>query len=224
MDASEPIWDVDKALRGQRAVGLFCRLALVWPYVRRIHGLEKTDPRQRYLFVCNHVSLLDALVIGGLMIKHQQAPMLILADKKVWDETWGRRAISRPVGFCLERGKTSISLIKELQTFGRAGENYNLIVFPEGTRGNGVDVAECQPGIHFIAQAARLPMVPIFIENMQCVSTKTGPFHPLSGLRKVELHFGDVIAPENYLSLPREELQEFVRRKMVETRPVKRET
>jgi len=219
MDASEPVWDVEKARRGQGPVGLFCRLALVFPYVRRIHGLDKIDPRQRYLFVCNHVSLLDALVIGGFLIGQQQAPVLILADKKIWDETWGRRAISRPVGFCLERGKTSLSLIRELQTFGRAGENYNLIVFPEGTRGNGVDVAECQPGIHYIAQVAQLPMVPVFIKNMQCISTKTGPFHPIRGLRKVELYFGDVITPEKFLSLEREELQEFVRRKLLETKP-----
>jgi 1-acyl-sn-glycerol-3-phosphate acyltransferase len=218
MEACEPIWDVEKARREQRPVGRFCRLAILFPFVRRMHGFEKINPAQRYLFVCNHISLLDALVIGGHMIRHQNSPTLILADKKTWDESWGRRAISRPVGFLLERGKTSISLIKELQAFGRAGENYNLIVFPEGTRGNGVDVAECQPGIHYIAQAARLPMVPVFIKNMQLVSTKSGPFRWFSGLNKVEVFFGDAIAPEDYLSLPREEFPKFVREKIHATR------
>jgi hypothetical protein len=47
---------------------------------------------------------------------------------------------------------------------------------------------------------------------MQLVSTKTGRFHPLAGLRKVEVHFGEPIPPETYLSMPREEFLEFVRR------------
>jgi len=68
-----------------------------------------------------------------------------------------------------------------------------------------------QPGIYFIAQEARVPIVPVFIENMQLVSTKTGRFHPLAGLRKVEVHFGEPIAPERYLMLPRDEFLELVR-------------
>ncbi len=224
MEASEPVWSVEQARKEQRPVGIFCRLAIIFSFVRRMQGLEKINPQQRYLFVSNHVSLLDALVLGGQMIRRQKSPSLILADKKTWDASWGKRAISRPVGFLLERGKTSASLIRELQAFGRAGENFNLIVFPEGTRGNGVDVAECQPGIHYIAQAAKLPMVPVFFENMQRVSTKNGPFHFFSGLRQVEVHFGEVIAPEKYLSLAREELPGFVREKILATRPAGRKS
>lgn len=219
MEASEPVWSVEQARRKQRPVGIFCRAAIIFPFVRRLHGLEKIDPQQRYLFVSNHVSLLDALVLGGLMIRRQKSPSLILADKKTWDASWGKRAISRPVGFLLERGKTSASLLRELSAFGRAGENFNLIVFPEGTRGNGVDVAECQPGIHYIAQAAKLPMVPVFFENMQRVSTKAGSFHCLRGLNQIEVRFGEVIAPEKYLSLSREEITRFVREKIVAARP-----
>jgi hypothetical protein len=59
----------------------------------------------------------------------------------------------------------------------------------------------------------------VFFENMQRVSTKDGPFHLFGGLRKVAVHFGEIIAPENYLSLPREELTSFVRSKIVATRP-----
>ena len=221
MEASEPVWSVEQARRKQRPVGIFCRAAIIFPFVRRMHGVEKIDPQQRYLFVSNHVSLLDALVLGGFLIGHQKFPSLILADKKTWAASWPKRAISHPTGFLLERGKTSASLLRELQAFGRAGENFNLIVFPEGTRGNGVDVAECQPGIHYIAQAAQLPMMPVFFENMQRVSTKAGRFRFIRGLRQVEVHFGEVIAPEKYLSLAREELPGFVRGKILATRPVR---
>ena len=106
----------------------------------------------------------------------------------------------------------------ELQEFGRAGKEFHLVVFPEGTRGDGVNVAACQPGIFHISQEARLPIVPIFIENMQLISTKTGRFHLFAGWRKVEVHFGEAIAPEKYLALPREEFTEFVREKILDAK------
>jgi hypothetical protein len=54
---------------------------------------------------------------------------------------------------------------------------------------------------------------------MQLVSTKTGRFHPIGGLRKVEVHFGAPISSETYLQIPREEFSEFVRRSIAVTLP-----
>src|SRR6185312_12027919 len=112
----------------------------------------------------------------------------------VWNISPLKRALSNLLGFLLERGKLNPARIEELKTFGRAASDFHLVVFPEGTRGNGVDVAECQPGIFYIAQEARVPIVPIFIENMQLVSTKKGKFHPIGGLHKVEVYLGDEIS------------------------------
>jgi 1-acyl-sn-glycerol-3-phosphate acyltransferase len=123
--------------------------------------------------------------------------------------------LSSRIGFLLERGGLNPNRIAELQRFGRAGKEYHLVVFPEGTRGDGATVLPCQPGIHYIAQEARLPLVPVFFENMQLVSTKAGRFHPIGGLRKVEVHFGEPIPAGKYLSMPREEFLEFVRRSII---------
>ena len=61
--------------------------------------------------------------------------------------------------------------------------------------------------------------MPVFIENMQLVSTKNGKFHPFGGLRKMEVHFGEPILPEKYLDLSREEFTEFVRYNKASCRP-----
>ena len=198
----------------QSLLGLGAELALALPYLRRVHGLEKLDPKRRYLFVCNHVSLLDTILLGALCWRSRCYPILVLGDKKVWHATWLHKILSRPIGFLLERGKLNPNRIEELQVFGRAGADFHLVVFPEGTRGDGVQVAECQPGIYYIAQAAKLPLMPVFFENMQLVSTKTGRFHPLAGLRKVEVHFGEPIPPEDYLAMSREEFTGLVRQRI----------
>ena len=201
----------------QALLGFFAYVFFALPYARRTHGLKKLKPSQRYLFVCNHVSLLDTIMLGAFFWRSGNYPILVLGAKKAWCDSWVRTLLSKPIGFLLERGKLNPNRIRELEVYAREIEHFNLIVFPEGTRGNGVDVDECQPGIFYVAQTARAVIVPIFIENMQLVSTKTGSFHPLGGLRKVEIHFGEPVLPENYLRLSRDEFTEFVRRKIVET-------
>lgn len=198
----------------QWCLGLGATLFLALPYLRRTRGMERLDPQQRYLFVSNHISLLDTILLGALCWRANCYPIIVLGDKSVWHTSWFKKLLSSKIGFLLERGKNNPNRINELQEFGRAGKEFHLVVFPEGTRGDGVNVAVCQPGIFYISQEARLPIVPIFIENMQLISTKTGKFHPFAGWRKVEVHFGEAIAPEKYLALPREEFTELVRQKI----------
>ena len=207
----------------QFVLGLLLHCVLALPFLRRTHGLERLRPQPHQLLVINHVSLLDTLLIAALCWRARCYPILVLGDKNVWHGSWLRKFLSRRTAFLLERGKLNPNRILELQAFGRAGGEFQLIVFPEGTRGDGVNVAACQPGIYYIAQAARLPILPVFIENMQLVSTKLGRFHPIRGLRKVEVHFGEPIAPGTYLPMPREEFVEFVRQKIAEARTVERD-
>ena len=200
-------------------LGLGATLCLALPYLRRTIGMDRLDPKQRYLFVVNHVSLLDTILLGALCWRSKCYPILVLGDKHVWHASWSKKLLSSRIGFLLDRGKMNPNRIEELQTFGRAGHEFHLVVFPEGTRGDGVNVAACQPGIYHIAQEARLPIVPVFIANMQLISTKTGRFHPFRGIRKVEVQFGAPITPQNYLTIPREEFGEFVRQKIGEAKP-----
>jgi 1-acyl-sn-glycerol-3-phosphate acyltransferase len=198
----------------QWLLGLGCQLFLGLPFIRRTHGAHRLDVRCRNLIVCNHVSLLDTIVLGALVWRIKCLPMLVLGDKKIWHASWIRRFLSSRVGFLVQRGGLNTRHPEELKTFADAGREFHLVVFPEGTRGDGVHVAACQPGIHYIAQEARLPIVPLFFENMQLVSTKMGRFHLFGGWRKVEIHVGEPIAPEAYLNMPREEFLEFIRQRI----------
>src|SRR5437016_2509995 len=168
----------------QALLGVGAWVALGLPYLRRTPGLARLQPQQRYLFVANHVSLLDTILLGGLCWRSGCYPILVLGDKNVWQASWIKRLLSSRIGFLLERGKLNPGRIRELQMFGQASAQFNLVVFPEGTRGDGLHVGPCQPGVYYVAQEARVPIVPVFFHNMQLVSTKTGRFYPPSGLRK----------------------------------------
>ena len=177
---------------GTRVVQFFlaaCSVLLVYlPYVRRVHGRV---PRGRRLYVCNHVSLLDTLLLGGYLFSRRHTPILVLGDRATWQRTRFLRFLSRHVGFLIDRGAADRATIGKLQQFGGCIDRFDLIVFPEGTRGDGRTVAPCQPGIYFIARDAKTPIVPVFLEGVERITSKHGPRHLLGGLRQVEIHIGE---------------------------------
>src|SRR6266404_7670246 len=105
-------------------LGAYCFLAL--PYLRRVHGLDRLRRNQCYLLVCNHVSLLDTILLGALSWRSGCYPILVLGDKHVWHASWVRKILSGPIGFLLERGKLNPKRIEELQAFGRASKEFQL--------------------------------------------------------------------------------------------------
>ena len=99
----------------QFLLGLGAHLFLAVPYLRRTHGMDRLQPDRRYLFACNHVSLLDTILLGALCWRSGCYPILVLGDKAVWHASWIKRLLSRHIGFLLERGKLNPNRIEELQ-------------------------------------------------------------------------------------------------------------
>ncbi len=195
----------------QRVLGLGCYLFLVLPYLRAIRGLDEIPSRKHFLFLSNHVSLLDTLLLGGIFWSRGRFPILVLGDRSVWQRSWIRRLLSAKLGFLIDRGRPTKTRLPELESFGRSAREFDLVVFPEGTRGDGRRVCRCQPGVYYVAQAAKVAIVPVFIHNFQLVSTKQGSFHPFRGLRKLEVCFGAPVEPEDYLDLDREQFAAMVK-------------
>ncbi|MHC4958154.1 MAG: lysophospholipid acyltransferase family protein [Planctomycetota bacterium] len=177
----------------QQFLGVFCYLFVVLPYVRRIKG--RFPKKGNRLYVCNHVSLLDTMVLGGAFWSRRRLPLLVLGDKKTWHKNRVRRMLSARVGYLIERGRITKEIAGKLSDFAHLSAVSNILVFPEGTRGDGVNVKKCQPGIYHVAREAGVPVVPVFLESLQKVSTKSGPLHLLRGLRKVTIHIGQEFDP-----------------------------
>ncbi|MDY7095415.1 MAG: lysophospholipid acyltransferase family protein, partial [Acidobacteriota bacterium] len=151
----------------QLVLGVLVLLFLNLPYIRRATGVHRRRRGEtRRLYVCNHVSLLDTPLMASVLWTHGHRPVFVLGDAAVWNRNWFTRAVSARVGFLMQRGRMSRHRIEELQSFGRCAREFELVVFPEGTRGAGHRIGRCQPGIYYIAQAAQVPIVPVFLEDM----------------------------------------------------------
>ena len=138
------------------------------------------SPRQRVYFA-NHTSHLDAVVLWGALPAALRARTRPVAGRDYWERGALRRWLAErvfrvvlvdrgaPAG--TERAEAARRTIDALVEAMRAGDS--LIVFPEGTRGEGVEIGPFKSGIYHLA--ARMPgveLVPAYLENLNRILPK----------------------------------------------------
>jgi 1-acyl-sn-glycerol-3-phosphate acyltransferase len=176
----------------QELLGCGLAVFLLLPYLRKTTGKLSRENR---IYVCNHVSLFDTLFLGGLFFRSRRFPFLVLGDRPTWKKNLARRVLAARVGFLIDRGTPGRRTMKLLREFGKAAPIANLVVFPEGTRGDGSVVGPVQPGITVIARAAGVPLIPIYLDGVANLTSKHSRFRPFRGLRSVSIYIGEEFTP-----------------------------
>ncbi|HEX2694652.1 MAG TPA: lysophospholipid acyltransferase family protein [Acidobacteriota bacterium] len=155
-------------------------------------GFERFDPGTPYVFMANHVSLLDGPlllmlipqdvrvilkksvfafpVLGWILIAAEYIPV----DRKAGGG--GVRSIERAVRAMKEKG-------------------YSFLIFPEGTRSLDGRLGKFRRGGFFLAVGAGVPIVPVTIRGTFELMPK-GRFGAKRGTVRVEFH--DPISVEGY--------------------------
>jgi len=85
------------------------------------------------------------------------------------------------------------------------GDSYSIIIFPEGTRGQGYEIAPFKGGIYAIArEKPNVELVPVYMENLNRILPK-GKFLPIPLISSIS--FGRPIR-----LTPDEKKKEFLQR------------
>ena len=142
---------------------VWCRILIFLSGIRlKIEGRDQLTKGKGYMFVSNHASVLDILVlIAGL-----PHPVLFMAKKELfrvpifgWALTVsGQIPIDR---FHPGRVRRSLDRAKRILGSGKA----SLIAFPEGTRSRTGVLGEFKLGAFSLAISARIPAVPVCIRG-----------------------------------------------------------
>jgi 1-acyl-sn-glycerol-3-phosphate acyltransferase len=167
-----------------------CARALAGPSVRWVDCT--LEPGQRVYFA-NHTSHLDFVVLWSVLPSRFRALTRPVAAKDYWSSGLRKRiAVNAFHAVLVERGaKTgetdrAAAARDTLEVLLDAlGAENSLIVFPEGTRGNGLEVAPFKSGIYYLwLKRQDVQFVPVYLANLNRILPK-GEFLPVPVISRV---------------------------------------
>jgi 1-acyl-sn-glycerol-3-phosphate acyltransferase len=137
-----------------RAGRLVCLLLTKVVFDLRVEGREHIPQSGGAILAANHVSFMDPVILGVAAWR----PLHFMAKEELFR--------CRPFGWLLrlfhafpvDRRRTDLQAMKRAISLVREGEI--VLIFPEGTRGDGTRLQEAKPGIGFIAARSAAPVIP----------------------------------------------------------------
>jgi 1-acyl-sn-glycerol-3-phosphate acyltransferase len=137
---------------------------LRWRMIKEEVGRENLTRETPYIFAVNHNSHLDEFAVMPPIVMSTHRKTHFFADRQHWFQgklvfrLLARRFSAIPV----DRGKgTGDDSLKKGAEYIRRG--HNIIIYPEGTRGDGFHLSRGKVGVAKLALWTGVPVVPIGI-------------------------------------------------------------
>lgn len=152
----------------------------------RAGGCLPTAGAVQRVYFANHASHLDTLVIWASLPLALRARTRPVAAADYWDRPGLRRWLAWRVlqALMVTRGGAG-SRDALHQLIAALDEGDSLILFPEGTRGDGGGIGELRPGLYHIArERPAVELVPVFLDNLNRILPK-GEYLPVPLIGRV---------------------------------------
>jgi 1-acyl-sn-glycerol-3-phosphate acyltransferase len=145
---------------------------LTAPSVRWI-GCEPNNHQR--IFFANHTSHLDAVVLWSAVPSDLRARTRPVAARDYWTKNKLRMFFGKKVfnAVLIEREKVSAhnNPLETLLEALTAGDS--LIIFPEGTRGDGEKIQSFKSGLYHLARKCpRVELIPVHVDNLNRILPK----------------------------------------------------
>lgn len=128
-------------------------------------GLENFPKDGPFLVVSNHLSMMDAPIV---FLNCPRRMVVFAADK--WKHTPGLKHLCETVGVIwVARGEADLDAIKTSIAFLKAGGVMGMA--PEGTRSHIAQLQRGKTGAAYLADRARVPLVPVAVTGSQNVGS-----------------------------------------------------
>ncbi len=149
-------------------------LARLWSGASvRLQSADALGETQR-VYVANHSSHLDFIVLWAALPPKLRRVTRPVAAADYWQKTALRRFLALEIyrAILIERENISHSNNPIAQILAEMGSD-SLILFPEGTRGDGKEIGSFKSGIyHLLSKKPEVPCVPVYLENLNRVLPK----------------------------------------------------
>jgi 1-acyl-sn-glycerol-3-phosphate acyltransferase len=155
-----------------------------------VKGREHIPKSGPFIAASNHISFTDPPLIGSL-IKREIA---FFAKDELFHKVILKDLIKRLNAFPVKRGQSSVSSVKTCLHI-LTDRKMPLLIFPEGTRIKTGQLGAPQRGISFIAAQTKVPILPLYVENGECL-LDCALFR-----KRLKIRFGEAIFYEDYATL-----------------------
>ena len=185
-------------------------------------GSEPTATQRVYF--ANHTSHLDTLVLWSLLPPHVRLLTRPVAAREYWNASGLRRFVANELfnAVLIARpdqavGEASSQVALASRAFSAMLEamagDHSLILFPEGTRGNGTTMRPFKSGLYHLARKKPgLEMIPVYLENLNRILPK-GELLPIPLLVSVSfgppLYLGEEETKNSFLARARHAIEEL---------------
>jgi 1-acyl-sn-glycerol-3-phosphate acyltransferase len=153
---------------------------------------EPPSPNSARVYFANHTSHLDFILLWSYLPPELRRRTRPVAARDYWEGGPLRRYLSKQIfrALLIDRsGPDARAAVDRMAEGLAAGDS--LILFPEGTRGSGTEIAPFKAGLyHLCAKHPGLELVPVSMENLNRVLPK-GEFIPVPMVSRVI--FGDTL-------------------------------
>ncbi|MEX2260998.1 MAG: lysophospholipid acyltransferase family protein [Bryobacteraceae bacterium] len=174
-----------------------------------VQGLEQLDLSANYVFVANHLSLMDTpVVLASVPVRF----LFIAAEKYFRIPFLGthlRRGGHLPVNILDPRG--ALKVMTEAARLIRE-RNLSIVLFPEGTRARG-PMGEFKEGAAYIGIKSGIPVVPMAILGTRDI-LPAGSLHLRAG--RAQLRIGEPLPTGNLTLKDRAQLTSALRARVCE--------
>jgi 1-acyl-sn-glycerol-3-phosphate acyltransferase len=157
----------------------------------RARGRKNIPRKGGFILASNHLSYLDPVVLGVACPRK----LNFMAKHDLFRSPLFSGLIARLGAFAVKRDSADASALKEAVRRVRKGRA--LLIFPEGSRGQGGKLGEPQSGIGFLAAKLNVPVIPAFIKGTERALPKNARRIQPS---KVEVSFGQQVAIDKGLT------------------------
>jgi 1-acyl-sn-glycerol-3-phosphate acyltransferase len=174
--------------------------------------------RQR-IYYGNHSSHLDIVILWSSLPREVRRLTRPAAARDYWEKSALRRYLAHNIfnAVMIDRSDHGGSLRDARRaidnTIEGMGHTHSLIIFPEGTRGEGMTVAPFKSGLYYLSK--RLPgieAVPVYMENLNRILPK-GEFFPIPLISSISfgapLVLGDGETKREFLERARQAILEL---------------
>lgn len=149
-----------------RACQIF--LPFIAPVFRfQVVGKKEVPSTGGVILAANHVSYLDPIFIGVALVERQ---LYFMAKDELFQSPLFAALIRELNAFPVRRGQVDYAGIRQCLRLLEKGEV--LLMFPEGTRGDGLALGKAEEGIGFLAAHAGCPVVPVHVQGTDRVLPK----------------------------------------------------